>query len=398
MIRRLVPTILSLMFLTSGCGGFSGLADAPLPGGPDLGEDPITVTVEVADALNLAPQASVKVDDVTVGTVRTVRRDGWQAEVIVEVPGDVELPANAVAAIRQTGLLGEKYVELAEPDHERASGSLTDGAVIGIRRSGRSLEVEEVLGAMSLLLNGGGIDRLRTITVELRDALQGREPEFRVLLTQLDTFTGTLSANRGHLHHAIAGLDRLAATARRNQQVIEATLEQIGPGLRVLAEQRRQLTAMLRATARLSAAATTTITAAHTDLVASLDALAPVLRNLAAAGDNLPKALRYALTFPFPSNAFQALKGDYVNVAVEAELGEADLLALLGLTPNTGPGTPNLPGLPQLPGLPGLPQLPGLPPLPGLSPLSRLPALSGSGGLLSWLTGLNERQRMEGTR
>ena len=33
--------------------------------------------------------------------------------VTISVNGDVELPANAVAAIQQSSLLGEKYVELA---------------------------------------------------------------------------------------------------------------------------------------------------------------------------------------------------------------------------------------------------------------------------------------------
>jgi phospholipid/cholesterol/gamma-HCH transport system substrate-binding protein len=360
MKARMAILGMSLVLLVSGCGGFSGLAQAPLPGGPNLGNDPIEVRIEVADALNLVPQASVKVGDVTVGTVRSITRKGWTAEVSVSLRRDVALPANARAAIRQTGLLGEKYVELAAPEDEAPQGTLTSGTVIDIRHSGRSLEVEEVLGSLSLLLNGGGIDRLRTITVELRRAMQGHESDFRDLLDNLDTLTDTLAVNRSTINHALEGLDRLSARTRANDRVIDRALLRVGPAVRVLADQRTQLTAMLRATSRLATAGTRTVVAVHQDLVASLNSLEPILAGLAEAGDDLPKALRYALTFPFPEKAFSALKGDHMNVAVEAEIRETDLMALLGLS---GPNVPTvLPGSGQAPA--AAPQTP----LPSIAP------------------------------
>src|SRR5690606_35165171 len=129
------------------------------PGGTSTGDDPMSVTVEFVDVLDLVPQSSVKVNDVSVGKVTDVRLDGTTAEVDVEIRGDVELPANAVAEIRQTSLLGEKFVQLGPPS-EPSTQPLTDGAVIPLERSGRNPEVEEVLGALSLLLNGGGVAQL----------------------------------------------------------------------------------------------------------------------------------------------------------------------------------------------------------------------------------------------
>ena len=43
-------------------------------------------------------------------------------------------------------------------------------------------EVEQVLGALSLLLNGGGLQQIRVITTELNNALHGHEAEVRDLL------------------------------------------------------------------------------------------------------------------------------------------------------------------------------------------------------------------------
>src|SRR5690606_42008070 len=55
------------------------------------------------DVLDLVPQAGVRVKEVPVGTVQDVRlaEDGWTAEVVLAINGDVELPANAIANLRQ---------------------------------------------------------------------------------------------------------------------------------------------------------------------------------------------------------------------------------------------------------------------------------------------------------
>ena len=101
---------------TTGCG-FSGVYDLPLPGGADLGDRPVRVTADFRDVLDLVPQSAVKVNEVSVGRVDSigVAPDGWTAEVTMLVRGDVDLPANAFANVRQSSLLGEKYIALSAP-------------------------------------------------------------------------------------------------------------------------------------------------------------------------------------------------------------------------------------------------------------------------------------------
>ena len=78
----------------------------PLPGGPDTGDDPITVTAMFADVLDLVPKSTVKINDITVGAVTDVDLDGYTALVTMELQNDVDLPDDAVARLRQTSLLG----------------------------------------------------------------------------------------------------------------------------------------------------------------------------------------------------------------------------------------------------------------------------------------------------
>lgn len=306
---------------SAGCSavGTNGIYDMPLPGGADLGDHPYRVTVEFADVLDLVPQAAVKVNDVVVGRVESIGLggpDGWTAEVELAVNGDVELPADAVASLRQSSLLGEKFVELAAPA-TASTDKLADGATITADRTNRHTEVEEVFGALSLLLNGGGIGQLQTINRELSDVLSGNEPEIRAFLANVDELVTDLDAHRGDITAALDGLNQLSTTLAGRQEQIKGALTDLTPGLRSLSEQRTALVTMLQSLDTLSDVAVDTIERSREDMVADLEALAPVLNRLADAGQSLPQALEILPTFPFTDPVLDAAKGDYLNIFVK---------------------------------------------------------------------------------
>ena len=353
-----------------------------LPGGAPTGPG-YQVSADFTQVLDLVPQAAVKVNDVTVGSVRDITLHGWTARVRMTVGRDVHLPANATAAIRQSSLLGEKFVALAAPTGEPATGSLADGALIPVSRTSRTAEVEEVLGALGLLLNGGGLGQLKTIDEELNKALSGREADVTDLLHQLDTFLAGLDAQKADIVKAIDALDAFSTHLAQDKQTIGKAIDALGPGLSVLAQQRAQLTQALTALGNLSTVGTRVVNQSRDDTLASLAALQPILTQLVRAGDNLPNALSFLLTYPFPPNAQGAISGDFVNLHATLDLDGAAILAnLLAAAPDATPAVPGAPapgsgsGSP-LPPLPGLPPVPGLPlPTPSLPlPLPSLPGL-----------------------
>jgi phospholipid/cholesterol/gamma-HCH transport system substrate-binding protein len=354
------------VLLASGCS----VADMPLPGGAPSGGG-YRVTVEFTDVLDLVPQAAVKVDDVTVGSVEKISLSGWTARVRVRLDRKVQLPANATAAVRQTSLLGEKYVEVAAPTTEAARGKLTDGAVIPLVRTRRSAEVEEVLAALGLVLNGGGLAQLKTINQELATAFDGREPAARDALRQLDEFMGGLEAQKADLVRAIEALDRLTGRLVQQRAVIGDALDALGPGITVLADQSAQLTSALKALGELGKVGTRVVNESKADTVASLRALRPILDQLVKAGDDLPQSLDFLLSYPFPPNVTGAIVGDYVNLAVTADLDAASILANLVAA---GPKAPQASKATAKPGTTKTPK-PGTlaPSLPGQLPLECLP-------------------------
>ncbi|MFC5748187.1 MCE family protein [Actinomadura rugatobispora] len=313
--------------LLSGCGGgFTGVQDLPLPGGADLGSNPYTVTAEFSNVLDLVPQAAVKVNDVAVGRVSKVSLplNGWTAQVTMKVNGKVRLPSNATARLEQSSLLGEKYIQLAAPT-SGATGTLGNGARIPASRTNRNVEVEEVFGALSMLLNGGGLPQLRTISRELNNALTGNEAEIKSVLRRLNELTTSLDSNKGDIVAALDGLNRLSATLSTRRQKLGTVLGDLSPGLKVLEDQRGALITMLRQLEDLSDVAVKTINASQDDFVADLRALAPTLQKLADAGEDLPNSLQVLLTYPFTDAVMNAVKGDYLNVylAVSAVPGTA---------------------------------------------------------------------------
>jgi phospholipid/cholesterol/gamma-HCH transport system substrate-binding protein len=376
-VKRLV--VLGCVVLVCGCssGGFNGMYEVPLPGGADLGDHPYRVIAQFNNVLDLVPQASVKVNDVSVGKVEKIElaADNVTAVVRLIVNGDVVLPANAGAELRQSSLLGEKYVQLREPAGKPAEGRLADGAVIPTDRTNRHPEVEEVLGALSLLLNGGGVGQLQTIVREVNLALAGNEPQLRSFLSTVNTVVSDLDSQKSTIVKAIDALNRLSGSLVAQTANIKAALDSLAPGLKVLNEQRDSLVSMLGALDKLSAVTVDTVNRGKADLVHDLQLLVPTLQKLAEAGANLPNSLQFLVTYPFTDYFMHPLKGDFVNVDVKFDLDLSDLLdnissASTPIVPIPGASAPTVGPPPATLPLPSL--TPPSKPTPATDPLSAI--------------------------
>jgi phospholipid/cholesterol/gamma-HCH transport system substrate-binding protein len=307
----------ALAVTASGCGsgGFNGIYSLPLPGGASLGSHPYTVTAEFSNVDDLVPQSAVKVNDVAVGRVSSIYLPpgSWTAHVTMVVNGSAHLPANAIAELQQSSLLGEWYVTLAAPPGG-GTGRLGDHALIPLDRTTGNATVEQVLGALSLLLNGGGLAQLHTIDDQLSTALNGNEQQIRSLLSEINVLAANLNKHRTDITAAIDGLGKLSGELHSQNKQIGNILTNLGPGLKVISAQRSQLVTLLNALHNLTGVAVSTINKSQSGTVAELQALAPILQQLANAGQALPQSLQVLLTYPFTDQVLKDIKGDYLNV------------------------------------------------------------------------------------
>ena len=211
------------------------------------------------------------IDDVVVGSVGKMTVDNWHADVDISVKPDVVVPANAVATVGQTSLLGSMHLALNPPLGEKPSGRLQPGATIPLNESSTYPTTERTLSSLSAVVNGGGLGQIGDIIHNFSAALSGREPEIRELLTRLDNFVGVLDAQRDNIIASIQQLNRVAGTFAGQRDVIDRALKEIPPALDVLIKERPRLTTALgRSSGQFSDTATGLVNDAGDDLVTNL--------------------------------------------------------------------------------------------------------------------------------
>jgi phospholipid/cholesterol/gamma-HCH transport system substrate-binding protein len=298
----------------TGCA-FQGLNSLPLPGAVGRGPDAVTYHAEIPNVATLESNSPVMINDVVVGSVGRMTVDDWHADVEVSVKPDVVVPANAVATVGQTSLLGSMHLALNPPLGEKPSGRLQPGATIGLNQSATYPTTEQTLSSLSVVLNGGGLGQIGDFIHNFSAALAGREPEIRELLTRLDNFVGVLDQQRDNIIAAIQQLNRVAATFAGQRDVIDRALKDIPPALDVLIRERPLLTTALERLGSFSDTTTQLVNDAGDDLVTNLRNLEPTLRALADIGPEINKTLVFATAFPYgPAFADRITKGDYINL------------------------------------------------------------------------------------
>lgn len=312
-VRRLVAVVTGVVLTASGCA-FDGLNSLPLPGTVGRGDDAAVYHVELANVGTLEANSPVMVGDVVVGTVARMSVRDWHADVEVSVKPDVVIPANAVATVGQTSLLGSMHLALNAPAGQAPTGRLAAGATIGLNQSSSYPSTEQTLSSLAVVVNGGGLGQVADIVREFNTAFTGRQTQIRDLLQRLNDFVDMLDSQRDQVNASITALNRLTATVADRNDVVAAALQRIPPALDVLVKQRPRITTALQKLHTFSDTAAGLINDTQADLVRNLHNLEPTLRALADVGPDLGTVLGYAPTFPYTQSFIdRAIRGDYMN-------------------------------------------------------------------------------------
>jgi phospholipid/cholesterol/gamma-HCH transport system substrate-binding protein len=319
-LRRMLALGCCVALTVSGCA-FHGLNSLPLPGAVGRGSDANVYHVEMANVITMESNSPVLIDDVIVGSVGPMKVKDWHADVEISVKRDVVVPANVVASIGQTSLLGSMHLELNPPLGQPGVGRLRPGATIPLTRSSTYPSTEQTLSSLALVVNGGGLGQIGDIIHNFSAALSGRGGALRDLINRLDTFVGTLDQQRDSIIATIQGLDRLAGTFAAQRDVVSDALRTLQPALDVLIKERPRLTAALDHLRTFSNTANGLINDTQADLVRNLKNLGPTLKGLADVGPDLDMALAAFTIFPFTQNfADRAVRGDYFNLHAQLDL------------------------------------------------------------------------------
>ncbi|OBA85128.1 mammalian cell entry protein [Mycolicibacterium elephantis] len=321
--RQTLAVALTVVLTATGCA-FDGVNSLPLPGAVGRGPDAHVYHVELANIGTLESNSPVMIDDVVVGSVGRMTLHGWHVDLEVSVQPDVVVPANAVATVGQTSLLGSMHVALDPPPGVAPSGRLSPGATIGLDDSSTYPSTERTLSALAAVVNGGGLGQIGDIISNFNAALSGRRDVVRDLINRLDTFVGTLYEQRDDIIATIHEMNRFAERLGSQQEVLTRALNRIPPALDVLLTERERFTTALQRLGEFSDTVTGLVNDTQADLVENLHNLEPTLRALADVGPEIDSALAYLPTFPLTQNLIdRGVRGDYMNLFVTVDLTNA---------------------------------------------------------------------------
>lgn len=297
----------------SGCS-FGGLNSLPLPGTVGHESGASTYHVEVANIGTLESNSPVFVSDVVVGSVGKMTVRDWHADIEITVQPGVVIPANAVATVGQTSLLGSMHLALNPPLGQPPTGRLAPGATLALNDTSTYPSTEQTLSALSVIVNGGGVGQIGDLIREFYSAINGRQDKIRDLLVRLNDFVGILATQRDSINASIESLNRLGGTFAGQNEVLSTALKRIPPALDVLVKERPRLVTALEKFNTFSTLASDLINDTKADLVKDLKDLEPTLKAFVDVGPKLDAAIAYAPTFPYPQNFIdRAIRGDYIN-------------------------------------------------------------------------------------
>src|SRR3954447_12704366 len=318
-IARRTGAAAAVALVLTSCGSWKGIANVPLPGGPGTGSDKLTIYVQMPDTLALNVNSRVRVADVYVGRVRAIELKNWVATLTLDLQPDVKLPANTLAKIGQTSLLGSQHVQLDPPPNP--SGQLKSGDTIPLKNASAFPTTERTLASIATILSGGGIPNLEVIQTEVNNLLTGRADQIREFLGRLDTFTDNLNQQRNDITRAIDSTNRLLTIVADRNNTLDRVLTEFPPLIKHFADTRDLFADAVVSLGRISNAADAALAPTSDNLHTNLQNLQRPLKQLAKASPYLLGALRVMLTAPFAiENVPKAVRGDYINVSLNVDL------------------------------------------------------------------------------
>ncbi len=281
----------------------------------------ISVHALFDDVGDLPRFSNVQSSDVVIGQVTGIRLEGYNARVTMRIDPDARIPSNAIALVRSTSLLGEKFVDLRPPTTEAVSTEpLRDGDVIPVERTRRLPGVDDAFNKLGRILEGGSAAALANVIHSSATIVRGREEQLGQIFTELRGISSVLAVRAPEIASAITDLDTAFTTLASGEGVIRRVLRSGADAATILADERANLDRLLGSLDRASSVLARYSKATTVSSDAALKDLRDVLDVVMTTTDDLEAAVSALASFTdlWP----RAIPGDYVQLDIVLTLAE----------------------------------------------------------------------------
>ncbi len=201
-----------------------------------FGGGPIVLEAEFEDVMDLTTDAMVMTNNVRVGTVTDIEvSDELNALVTMEVNEDTGLPADVRAVLRQTSLLGERFIDLEALGD---TGELASGRV---EETDIQTDLEELVQTGNDLLAFIAADQVSSMIQAGAITFGGRGGTLGQVIGDLETFVGDFEAGKDEITRLLDNLDSLLGTLASEAETNAAALEALARGNLALQEEDERL-------------------------------------------------------------------------------------------------------------------------------------------------------------
>lgn len=297
-----------LAMVATGCG--VSLQQMPKLGG--AGQPTYSITAQFANVQNLPIGGQVRIGPVVVGEVGSISVRHFQADVLMQIYRRVAIPRGTTAEVRFDDPLGDQYVLLQTP--VRPGPPLRAGATICLTQTGAAPSVEDTLGALATVLNGGGIGSLGTIVREANEMFSGNQAQIRSLLSTITAAVTSLAHGAGTLDTSLASVASLFQQLNQGNATIVHGISTIGPAIGVLASENGQFGQLLSGLTELGGIANSVANQSGESSVKAVQSLLPVVQQVVGIESHLGPDLNDIAAFE--SDTPKVGPGNYLQVAL----------------------------------------------------------------------------------
>lgn len=332
MIRRLrVAGALASITVLSGCG----LSLHELPLGRTAAGETYTVTAVFESADRIDPGAEVRAGQAVLGRVHTLRTDGTRAYLDLSMSASAELPSNIGASVRLPSALGSPFVQIDMPE-DPSPEPLSDGDTI--ERTEVGPDIEATFAMLGQVVNGSGLDQLRTITTELDAAFGNRGEKIRDMLIRLDSTMALADENSVHFERTFVAVESVSGRLAQQQELLDRSIDDSSRMVTLLAEQQQDLTTLVSSTAAVSASVDAVMQDSGT-IGGAVSDLADITSGIKDFNNTVEAAL--VNMTGFMDGFRRATPGDYLIFDGAFDIPAAiDLLVTGGVPLDGGPAVP----------------------------------------------------------
>ncbi|MER6716295.1 MCE family protein [Streptomyces sp. NPDC000877] len=338
--------------------------------------DPVRVTAYFPRTVGIYPGSDVRVLGVRIGEVRSITPEGGRVRVELEYDKDRRVPADAQAAIINSSVVSDRYVQLL-PVY-RTGPVLRDGAVIPESRTAVPVELDRIFDSLHTTSEAlgpkganqdGSLARLLGVSA---DNLEGQGKHLNRTVEDLSRAVTTLSDGRGDLFGTVRNLQVFTAALAADDQDVRSFNKSLAEVAGQLAGEREDLAAALKYLAKALGDVADFVKKNKKTLAADVKGLSRVTKVLVTQRAALEELLEVAPTgLSNLQNAYNPAAGtlDTRNNAQHPQDPAALVCSLLRTTGDEGGKNPDCAELQKL--FDSLPEVPKSPAVPSTGTVDR---------------------------